>query len=42
MRIEKNNYAQVYLEECKYQIKKIKVSEFTDAELKPDSSCDSK
>ena len=42
MRIEKNNYAQVYLEECKYQIKKIKMSEFTDAELKPDSSCDSK
>ena len=28
MKIQKNNYQQVYLEECKYRIKKIKMSKF--------------
>ena len=34
------NYPQVYLEECKYKIKEIKVLEFIDVELKPDFSSD--
>ena len=33
MKIEKNNYLLVYLEECKYKAKKKKLSEFIDAEL---------
>ena len=33
MRIEKKNYPQVYLEECKYKIKKPKMSKFIDTEL---------
>ena len=37
MKIEKNNYPQVYLEECKYRLKKKKMSEFIHAELKSDS-----
>ena len=41
MRMEKKNYPQVYLEECKYKIKKIKMSEFINAELESDSSSDS-
>ena len=40
MRIEKN-YPQVYLEECKYKIKKKKKSEVIDFELELDSSSDS-
>ena len=40
MRIEKN-YLQVYLEECKYKIKKKKMSEVIDFELELDSSSDS-
>ena len=32
MRMEKKNYSQVYLEECKYKIKEIKMSEFINAE----------
>ena len=31
MRAEKKNYPQVYLEGCKYKIKKIKMPEFIDA-----------
>ena len=38
MKMEKNNYPQVYLEECKYKIKKIKMPGFIDAELESDSS----
>ena len=30
MRIDKKNYTQVYLQECKYKIKKKKMVEFTD------------
>ena len=39
MRMEKKNYAQVYLEECKYKMKKTKMSKFIDTELesKPES-----
>ena len=37
MKIDKKNYPQVYLEECKYRVKKIQTSRFTNAELKPDS-----
>ena len=38
MRMEKKNYSEVHLEECKYKIKKIKMPEFTDAELESDST----
>ena len=40
MKMEKQNYPQVYLEECKYKIKKIKMSGFIDVELESDSSSD--
>ena len=41
MRIEKKNYPQVYLEECKYKIKKTKMTNFTQAELESDSESES-
>ena len=41
MGMEKKNYPQVYLKECKYKRKKIKMSKFIDAELKSGSSSDS-
>ena len=37
MRMEKKNYRQVYLEECKYKIKKIKMTKFTNTELESES-----
>ena len=37
MRIEKKNYPQVYLEECKYKPKKIKMIKFIDNELESES-----
>ena len=37
MRMEKKNYLQVYLEECKYKIKKIKTTKFINTELESDS-----
>ena len=37
MRIDKKNHPQVYLEECKYRIKKIQLSRFINTELKSDS-----
>ena len=37
MRMEKKNYPQVYLEECKYKIKKIQMSRFINIELESDS-----
>ena len=37
MKIDKKNYPQVYLEQCKYKIKKKKVIDFIDAELDLDS-----
>ena len=41
MRMEKKNYPQVYLEECKYKIKKIQMSRFINTELDLDSKSDS-
>ena len=37
----KKNHPQVYLEECKYKIKKIQMSRFINTELKSDSDSDS-
>ena len=37
MKMEKNNYPQVYLEECKYKIKKIKMPKFINTDLKSES-----
>ena len=37
MRMEKKNYSQVYLEECKYKIKKTKMTNFIKIELKSES-----
>ena len=37
MKIEKKNYLQVYLEECKYKIKKAKMTKSIEAKLKSDS-----
>ena len=41
MRIDKKNHLQVYLEECKYRVKKIQISRFINAELKSDSDSNS-
>ena len=41
MRMDKKNYPQVYLEECKYKIKKIKIPRFINTELNSDSESDS-
>ena len=37
MKMDKKNHPQVYLEECKYKIKKIQMSRFINTELKSDS-----
>ena len=37
MRMEKKNYTQFYLEECKYKMKKTKMSKFIDTELESES-----
>ena len=37
IKIEKKNYPQVYLEECKYKIRKIQMSRFINTELDSDS-----
>ena len=37
MRMEKKNYPQVYLEECKYRVKKAKMTKFIEAELESGS-----
>ena len=42
MKMEKKNYPQVYLEECKYKTKTIRVPGFIGVELESDSSSDSK
>ena len=36
MKMEKKNYPQVYLEECKFKKEKEKMSEFIDVELELD------
>ena len=41
MRMNKKNHPQVYLEECKYRVKKIQISKFINAELESDSEPDS-
>ena len=41
MRMNKKYFPQVYLEECKYKIKKIQMSRFINTELKSDSDSDS-
>ena len=38
--IDKKNYPQVYLEECKYKPKKIQMSRFINTELKSDPESD--
>ena len=40
MKMEKKNYPKVYLEECKYKIKKTQMLGFIDVELESDSSSD--
>ena len=40
MKMEKKNYPQVYLEECKYEKKKKKMTRFIDVELDLDDSDD--
>ena len=42
MKIEKKNYPQVYLEECKYRVKKIQMFRFINAELESNSKSESK
>ena len=41
MRMDKKNYPQVYLEECKCRVKKIQMSIFISTELESDSGSDS-
>ena len=38
--IDKKNHPQVYLEECKYKVKKIQMPRFINSELKSDSESD--
>ena len=40
MKMNKTNYPQVYLEECKHKIKKMQTSRFINAELELDSDSD--
>ena len=41
MRMENKNYSQFYLEECKYEIKKTKMPNFTNTELESESELES-
>ena len=41
LKIEKKNYPQVYLEECKYRMKMAKMTKFIEAELKSESESES-
>ena len=38
LKVEKKNYLQVYLEQCKYKLKKRKPADFIDAEVDLSSS----
>ena len=40
MRMDQKNYPEVYLEKCKYKIKKIQMSRFINTELDLDSESD--
>ena len=37
MKLEKTNYLQFYLEECKYRMKKAKMTKFVEAEVELES-----
>ena len=41
MKMKKMNYPQVYLEECKYKIKKIEMSKFINTNLESESQSES-
>ena len=41
-KMDKKNYPEVYLEECKYRLKKIQISRFINAKLESDSEAESK
>ena len=41
MRTDKKNYLRIYLEKCKYRVKKIQMFRFINIELKSDSESDS-
>ena len=41
MRMDKKNYPQLYLEECRYKVKKMQVSRLINAVLESDSESDS-
>ena len=41
IKIDKKNYPQVYLEECKYRLKKIQITRFINTELRSDSNSNS-
>ena len=41
IKMNKKNYPQVYLEECKYKVKKIQMSRFINIELESESESDS-
>ena len=41
MRMDKKNYLQVYLDECKYRVKKVQMSGFINAEIESGSGSDS-
>ena len=41
MRMEKKNYPQIYLEQCKYRIKKMQMSRFRNMKLKSESESES-
>ena len=42
MRIEKKNYPQVYLKECKYKVKKMRMSRFINTVLESESESEQK
>ena len=39
--MEKKNYPQIYLEECKYRMKKTKMTKFIEAKLESESESES-
>ena len=41
MKMEKKSYLQVYLEECKYRMKKTKMTKFVEVELESESELES-
>ena len=41
MKMEKKNYPPAYLEDCKYRVKKTKMTNFTKAELESESESES-